>query len=98
MPHDGEDHAPTVARIALPPEAAECLVKRRVAEYDRNGWRDLGKAAVFCHLITQIVSPPCNMEPSSHDFILNESVKGAAVEAFGPQSRNRSRPTFALPQ
>ena len=62
MPNEGDDHYPTVVRTHVGVAGSPCTVKTRVATYDRNGWKDPEKLAVFDKLVWEIDWLPCNVE------------------------------------
>ena len=84
MPCEGDDHYPTVTRMHTGVVGSSINIKRRIATYDRNGWKDPEKLAIFEQKICGIELLPCNVEASTHDVVIGKQVHEAAIFAFGP--------------
>eukprot|EP00959_Pyramimonas_sp_CCMP1952_P309334 6473520-Pyramimonas_sp.AAC.1 len=63
------------------------MVRRRRALYDRRGPDDPAKAFRFRQLLAQLPPVAFNVDSTSHCFIRQSQIQGAAVQAFPKPER-----------
>ena len=91
MPHNNKDHIPTTAVCHPNPTCRQKDFRRRVVTYDRQGVKDPVKLAHSEQIVQGMPHCHFQVEPSSHETIVDHLVEEAAVTVFGPSFRKRQK-------
>ena len=90
--HRRTDHVPTALMLSFPPDVSPPEYPARCAEYNRDRVHDLHAQSVFAAILEQAPPVPFAIEPSTHCHVLEEYIRQAALEAFGPPIRQPKQP------
>lgn len=82
-PNNGHHHVPTAVRFFLHGSNLRQPPSKRFAEYDRHGCKDEQKVMCFKVALGQFHFLVANVEPSTHEYLVNEHVRSVALQAFG---------------
>ena len=76
------DHRPLVGQFVFKQCVGTVAHKRRVVEYDHNGFSDLGKCSKFVQAISDLEPICVEVENSSHCHIVEQHIHDSLVECF----------------
>lgn len=83
-PNIGADYHPVAMHVYPPVESCCSHFRRRRVQYSRAATHDSERVKQFQDLVDNISRPSFVVEPTLHGWLLQEAVRDAAVEAFGP--------------